>query len=52
MVRDLVLGFVSGVLEGRSNRKLTDDDREGIEHALERMAVRRPFLQTTFTGKP
>ena len=36
------------VVEGRSVGKLTDDDRETIQDALERMAARRPFLQTTF----
>ena len=45
---DLVVGFVVDVVEGRSVGKLTDDDRETIQDALERMAARRPFLQTTF----
>ena len=49
---DLVVSLVADVLEGRSGGKLTDDDREGIEDALERMAVRRPFLQTTLYRRP
>ena len=50
--RDLVVGFVVDILESRSTRKLTDDDREAIEDALERMAARQPFLQTTFYRRP
>ena len=46
--RDLVVGFIVDVLEGRSAGRLTDDDRETIQDALERMAARQPFLQTTF----
>ena len=46
--RDLVVGFVVDVLEGRSAGRLTDDGREIIQDALERMAARQPFLQTTF----
>ena len=49
---DRVIGFVADVLEGRSTGKLTDDDREGIEDALERMEQRQPFLQTTFYRRP
>ena len=45
---DLVVGFAVDVVEGRSVGKLTDDDRETIQDALDRMAARRPFLQTTF----
>ena len=45
---DLVVGFVVDVMEGRSVGELTDDDRETIQDALDRMAARRPFLQTTF----
>ena len=48
---DLVVGFVVDVVEGRSVGKLTDDDRETIQDALERMAARRPFLQTTFSRR-
>ena len=50
--RDLVVGFVSGVLEGQSAGSLTEDDREAIEAALERMEQRQPFLQTTFYRRP
>ena len=49
---DKVIGFVSDILEGRSTGKLTEDDREGIEYALERMVQRQPFLQTTFYRRP
>ena len=45
---DLVIGFAADILEGRSAGKLTDDDREAIQEALDRMSARRPFLQTTF----
>ena len=45
---DLVVGFVSGVMEGRSAGSLTEDDREALEDALERMDQRQPFLDTTF----
>ena len=49
---DLVVGLVSDVLEGRSAGKLTDNGRETVEDALERMAARQPFLQTTFYRRP
>ena len=49
---DLVVGFVSGVLEGQSAGSLSEDEREDIEAALERMARRQPFLQTTFYRRP
>ena len=49
---DLVIGFAADILEGRSAGKLTDDDREAIEDALDRMSARRPFLQTTFYRRP
>ena len=50
--RDLVVGFISGILEGQSTRDLTEDEREDIEDALERMEQRQPFLQTTFYRRP
>ncbi len=49
---DLIVGFLGGVLEGRSAESLGEDDREDLEDALERMAQRRPFLQTTFYRRP
>ena len=49
---DLIVGFPGGVLEGRSAGSLGEDDREDLEDALERMAQRRPFLQTTFYRRP
>ena len=49
---DLVIGFAADILEGRSAGKLTDDDRETIEDALDRMSARQPFLQTTFYRRP
>ena len=49
---DLFVGFLSGFLEGRSAGSLGEDDREGLEDALERMAQREPFLQTTFYRRP
>lgn len=45
----LIAGFEAGVRKGRPSRMLTDDDREAIENALERMAARAPFLETTFS---
>ena len=50
--RDLVVGFIVDVLEGRSAGRLTDDDRETIQDALDRMSARQPFLQTTFYRRP
>ena len=50
--RDLVVGFISGVLEGQSAKVLTEDEREDIEDALERVERRQPFLQTTFYRRP
>ena len=49
---DLIVGFLGGVLEGRRAESLGEDDREDLEDALERMAQRRPFLQTTFYRRP
>ena len=49
---DLVTGFAADILESRSAGKLTDDDWEAIQEALDRMAARRPFLQTTFYRRP
>ena len=46
------MAFSSGVLEGRSAESLGEDDREDLEDALEHMAQRRPFLQTTFYRRP
>ena len=50
--RDLVVGFISTVLEGRNADSLTEDDHEDMEDALERMEQRQPFLQTTFYRRP
>lgn len=50
--RDLVAGFISGVLKGQGAPDLTEDEREDIEDALERMEQRQPFLQTTFYRRP
>ena len=49
--RDLVVGFVSDVLEGQSAGSLTEDDREATQAALERMEQRQPFLDTTFSRR-
>ena len=49
---DRIVGFLAGVLEGRSVGSLGEDDREDLADALERMAQRRPFLQTTFYRRP
>jgi hypothetical protein len=49
--RDLVVGFISGVLEGRSAGSLSEDEREAVEGALERMEQRQPFLDTTFSRR-
>ena len=49
---DRIVGFLAGVLEGGSVGSLGEDDREDLEDALERMAQRRPFLQTTFYRRP
>ena len=49
---DLIVGFLTGFLEGRSAGSLGGDDREDLEDALERMAQREPFLQTTFYRRP
>ena len=48
---DLVAGFVSDVLEGRGAGSLSEDEREAIEAALERMEQRQPFLDTTFSRR-
>ena len=37
---DLIVGFLTGLLEGRSAGSLGEDDREDLEDALERMAQR------------
>ena len=50
--RDLVGGIVSRVLEGQSAGGLTEDAREAIDDALERMEQRQPFQQTTFHRRP
>ena len=49
--RDLVFGFISGVLEGSNAGSLSEDEREVIEDALERMEQRQPFLDTTFSRR-
>ena len=49
--RDLIVGFISGVLEGQSAGSLSEDEREDIEAALERMERRQPFLDTTFSRR-
>ena len=49
---DLIVGFLAGYLEGRGAGSLGEDDREDLEDALERMAQREPFLQTTFYRRP
>ena len=49
---DLIVGFLAGFLEGRSAGSLDEAGREDLEDALERMAQRRPFLQTTFYRRP
>ena len=49
--RDLVFGFISGVLEGRSAGDLTEDEREAIEDAVERIKQRQPFRDTTFSRR-
>ena len=45
-------GFVSRVLDGQSAGYLTEDERETIDDALERMEQRQPFLQTAFYRRP
>ena len=49
--RELVFGFISNVLEGRSARDLTEDEREALEDAVERIKQRQPFLDTTFSRR-
>ena len=49
---DLIVGFLAGLLEGQSAGSLSEDDREDLDDALERMARRRPFLETTFYRRP
>ena len=49
---DLIVGFLAGYLEGRGVGSLGEDDREDLEEALERMAQRESFLQTTFYRRP
>ena len=49
---DLIVGFLAGLLEGQSAGSLSEDDREDLDDALERMARRQPFLQTTFYRRP
>ena len=47
----MIAGFAADVLEGRSAGKLTDNDRETIQDALDRMAACEPFLETTFSRR-
>ena len=49
---DLIVGFLAGLLEGQSAGRLSEDDREDLDDALERMARRRPFLETIFYRRP
>ena len=49
---DRIVDFLAGFLEGRSAASLGEDEREDLEDALERMARRRPFLETTFYRRP
>ena len=49
---DRIVDFFAGFLEGRSAASLGEDEREDLEDALERMARRRPFLETTFYRRP
>ena len=49
---DRIVGFLAGFLEGRGAESLGEDDRDALEDALECMAQRRPFLQTTFYRRP
>jgi len=49
---DVIASFLAGLLEGRSAESLGEDAWEDLEDALERMAQREPFLQTTFYRRP
>ena len=47
--RELIDEHDAGIQKRQTVRMLTDDDREAIDNALERMAARAPFLEATFS---